>query len=75
MNNDRRKNISAALELVAEAITALEEARDEEQEYFDDMPENLQSSERGENAEEAVSILDNAIDELTGVTDGDLGEL
>ncbi len=38
----------------------IEAIRDEEQEYRDNMPENMQSSERADAAENAIAELDNA---------------
>lgn len=60
MNNDRRNRINQAVALMQEALSILETARDEEHEYYDNMPENLQGSERGEAAEQAASNLDDA---------------
>jgi chromosome segregation ATPase len=69
VNNPRRKE----LERIANAITELKEQleilQEEEDEYRDNMPENLQGSERYEKAEatcenlySAVSSLEEAID-------------
>ena len=41
---------------------AVEEIRDEEEEYMENMPENLQGSERYEIAEAAVDALSSAVD-------------
>ena len=41
--------------------------KDEEQEAFDNMPESLQSSERGEQIEQNADDLENAWDALDGV--------
>jgi hypothetical protein len=68
MNAARRKEIAKAQELIAEAIEILTGARDDEQDYFDAMPESLQGAEKGEAAEAAVSALEEAIDALEGVT-------
>lgn len=57
--------LAAALkEKFQERKEALEEIRDAEQEYFDNMPENMQQSERAQAAENAVNELEYAIDEL-----------
>ena len=64
MNADRRKKIKEASEGLDAARAVLEEARDEEQDYIDDMPENLQGGDRANRAEEVVDILDTAISEL-----------
>lgn len=45
----------------ADAQSQLETLRDEEQEYFDNMPEGLQGGDKGSAAEEAISNLDEAI--------------
>jgi len=63
MNKARRKEIARAIELIEEAREILENVRDEEQDAFDNMPESIQSSERGEAMEEYISILDDFIDE------------
>jgi hypothetical protein len=71
MNKERRKAITAATALVEAARNAMDEARvaieairDEEQEYYDAMPESIQSGEKGEAAQTAIETLDNAISEL-----------
>lgn len=64
MNKPRRKELQAIYDLISEAKERLEAVRDEEEEYKDNMPENLQCSEKYERAEEIVDNLDEAIDEL-----------
>lgn len=68
MNNQRRKVINELFDKVCDVRSQLEEIqmtlsdiRDEEQEAMDCIPENLQGSERYEQAEEAVDNLDNAV--------------
>jgi len=70
MNNQRRKDLKAIQErfsdlqsTITELLSDLESLKDEEQEYFDNMPEGLQGSEKGEKAENAISYLDEAIGE------------
>lgn len=74
MNNKRRKQIYAAIEKTQSAIDLLEEAENiltetlgeieeiesDEQDAYDNLPESLQMSERGEVMEEAVSNLQDA---------------
>ena len=60
MNNDRRKELNKGLALLQEAFSILELARDEEGYTFENMPENLQGSERGQRTEEAYGQLENA---------------
>lgn len=64
MNKARRKELSRAVELLEEAQSIIESCRDEEQEYIDNMPENLQESEKYYAAEEAVNNMDEAYDKI-----------
>ena len=75
MNKARRKEIARAIELMEQAREILEAVRDEEQETFDNMPESLQGSERGEamggyiyTLEECMETLDT--DSLQEIVDG-----
>ena len=61
MNAQRRKYIMKAIGMVADARSYLEEALQEEQEAFDNMPENLQYSERGERMEECIARLEDMV--------------
>lgn len=67
MNKVRRKELSKAVELLEEAQSIIESCRDEEQEYIDNMPENLQESEKYYAAEEAVNNMDEAYDKIDEV--------
>ena len=44
-------------------------AAEEEQDCLDNLPENLQSSERYEKMEEAVSLLESAAEEIESASD------
>lgn len=61
MNNQRRKEIADVLNELAALRSRVEDLQSEEQDYFDNMPENLQQSERGEKAEQAASRLEDAL--------------
>ena len=69
MNNSRRKELEKAVNLLEEAQSIIENCRDEEQDYLDNMPENLQSSEKHDMAEEAVNNLESACEYLSDVID------
>lgn len=65
MNAARRKELKKALELLREAQDLLvqasdmiEEIKSEEEESFDNLPECLQESERGEHMQECIDNLD-----------------
>lgn len=71
MNKTRRGEIAAAVQRLTELAAEIsdlrdtvETIRDEEQEYLDNMPESIQSGERGQNAEAAISELDDALSAL-----------
>ena len=84
MNKQRRKalekiiieleNIQTTLD--AEIREALEEIRSEEEEAKDNLPENLQNSERAESMENAINQLEdsdytlsNIVDDITSLID------
>ena len=74
MNKHRRREIERALSLVAEAKAILETCRDGEQDYFDNMPESFQSGEKGEAAEAAVALMDEAVSALDEI-EANLGDM
>ena len=69
MNNTRRKQLSKAQTMLDEARAIIEECRDEEQDYFDNIPENMQDGERAQISEAAIDCMDAAIDSLEEVID------
>lgn len=64
MNAARRKAITDLVQKISEIKADLEGLRDEEQEYFDAMPENMQGGDKGSASESARDQLDSAIDDL-----------
>lgn len=69
MNKQRRKEIAEVVQELETLKERIEVLRDEEQEYFDNMPEGIQMSERGDLAQEAASNLEyvaDGFDELIG---------
>ena len=69
MNKIRRKALNSIIEQLQEIQSNIEEIMDEEMEYKDNMPENLQTSERYEKSEEACSAMQDAIAEIDVVID------
>lgn len=51
-------------DILFECIGTLEDIKWEEEDYFDNMPENLQGSMRGCESEEAIDNMYQALDEL-----------
>lgn len=71
MNKIRRKMLVEWVKKAEEWATQGERLRDElenicsdEQDYFDNMPENLQGSMRGMDAEEAIDAINEAIESM-----------
>lgn len=62
MNRARRKELERAVELLQQAQEIIGSVRDDEQEAYDNLPEGIQNSERGEQMSEYVDTLDNAAD-------------
>ena len=69
MNKERRKQIESALEKIQDGRDAIESLKDEEQDYYDNMPESLQGGEKGEVAQSAIDALDNALSQLDEAID------
>lgn len=64
MNKQRRKAIGDIYDKLIDIQSDLECIRDEEQEAFDNLPESIQYSERGERMEEYISDLEEALDNV-----------
>ena len=72
MNAKRRNSIDSVIneliekfeEIKAEAIDQLSEIRDEEQDAYDNLPESLQESERGENMQNCIDALEYFMSDL-----------
>lgn len=64
MNNARRKNLTNIRARIEELKSDLELLLEEEQEAFDNMPESIQYSDRGETMEEGISALEDAVSSL-----------
>ena len=73
MNNDRRKIIRKIIATLDEVKSDIETVGEEERDYFDNMPENFQDSERGERADEAATELEDLASEFDDITDRLLG--
>lgn len=67
MNNVRRKQLQQIIDRIEDLKSDLESIKEEEEEYRDNIPENLQGSERYEMADEACNNLDYAFDSLEDV--------
>lgn len=80
MNKQRRKAIEHfrkrldGLKLAPEELRSdIEALRDEEQEYYDNMPQSFQDGEKGQGAEAAVSSFDEALSAMDEI-ESQIGE-
>jgi len=69
MNKARRKQIMEVVEKLRPLKEELESIAADEQEYFENMPESLQGSERGQQAEETMYELDTQHETLDEIID------
>ena len=60
MNKIRRTEIDKIIARLEELKAGVETLQEEEQEYYDNMPEAFQCGEKGEKAEEAISEIGRA---------------
>ena len=64
MNKQRRKRVCEAFDMLHQATEILAEVGDEESEAFDNLPEGIQESERGQKMEDIIDAIDDAMEEL-----------
>lgn len=73
MNSARRKQIVEALEFLEKAQDIFETCGEEELEYANNMPENMQQGDKFETAEACGVRLDDAAEELEAIKSDLLG--
>lgn len=64
MNKTRRQEISNVATRIGMVKDTLQDILNDEQDYFDNMPENLQGSTRGMDSEEAIDVMEQVIEAL-----------
>ena len=69
MNKTSRRKIQLIINALQDNLNHLEDLKQEEEESFNNLPESLQESERGEAMENAISNLDDAVTYLGEVID------
>lgn len=67
MNKERRKSISALIEELEALKERIDQIKEEEQEYYDAMPEGFQQGEKGSKAEEVIDLLESAYSDMETV--------
>ena len=73
MNNKRREHLSKVTEVFEKALDGaltyysdkLTEIRDEEQDAYDNLPESIQESDKGQEIEDCLGAINEVLDELS----------
>ena len=69
MNKARRTELDSAIAEISNASEALDTILSDEEAYYNDMPEAIQSGEKGEKSQEAIAAIEEAISSLAEATD------
>lgn len=69
MNKKRRAEISNIIEELNELKNRIETVLSEEENYFENIPENLETSIRAEESEDAIESLEDASSDLENCID------
>lgn len=69
MNNERRKVINKIIDKLEEVKSELESCADWEQEAYDNLPEGIQESERGDRMQENVDCLYDVTESISDLID------
>lgn len=64
MNKARRKELKEAVDLLYKALNIIESVKDEEETAYDNLPESIQYSERGETMQDYIDTMDEAYSEI-----------
>ena len=69
LENEVRDKLDGLPELLSELAQEVEDIHDEEQDYLDNMPEGLRAGDKGSAAEDAVSSLNDAFQNIQAIAD------
>jgi len=69
MNRYRRAELTEAIKLLEKAYDIIENCRDDEQDAYDNLPDGIRDSERGEVMYDCVSEMENCMDAIEDITD------
>lgn len=61
MNKARRASLNALIGQIEDIRSQVEALRDEEQEYYDNMPESLQGADKGSTVQAAIDAMEEAV--------------
>ena len=69
MNYTRRNILQRIVDDLNSLLTDIDMVKDEEQDAYDNMPEGLQYSERGETMQENIDTLESIYDDMQNIID------
>lgn len=69
MNKFRREELSGAIKLLEQAYSIIENCRDDEQDAYDNLPDGIQDSERGETMYYYIGEMEECMDAIDNITD------
>lgn len=69
MNKSRRSRIDEIIQKIEDLTYDIDVLRDEEEESYENLPESIQYSDRGEAMSEAIDNLESAISSLEEATE------
>lgn len=70
MNAKDRKQLQNLISQIDDIKVAIEDMLDYEQEKYDNLPDGIRDSERGDNMYNAIDVLENAVNSLDETIDG-----
>lgn len=70
MNNQRRNELRDVQQELRDIYARLDGLYDEEEAAYENMPESLQDSERGEQAQNAIDSIETVRDQVLEASDG-----
>ena len=67
MNKERRKTLQEIIDVLEEQKSGIDAVCEEEQEAYDNLPEGIQDSERGEAMSENIDSMESAASDLDDI--------
>lgn len=69
MNKARREQVKKVVDYIESAYIMLDEIKDDEEDAFNNLPDGIAESERGEMMEQNVDTMDECINNLWDIVD------
>lgn len=69
MNAERRKQIDTIMSILENMRNNIESVRDSEEDAYDNLPESLQNSDKGEKSQAAMTAMDSAAMDIDNAID------